>query len=97
MPVSVLKLAIKLPLPVTAFLLKPLLKDETQESSTLQSIKRGRPVETGYLNGEIVRMAEENNMEAPVNARVMEIIGEVSQSKSFLSTSDLAGRFKEFF
>jgi len=97
MPVSVLKPAIKLPLPVTAFLLKPLLKDETQESSTLQSIKRGRPVETGYLNGEIVRMAEENNMEAPVNSRVMEIIGEVSQSKNFVSTSELAGRFKEFF
>ncbi len=96
MPAPLLRGAIKLPLPISALLLKPVLKSETQESSTLQSIKRGRPVETEYINGEIVRLARENGMEAPVNARVLEVISEVSEWRDFLSAEQLAERFSEF-
>lgn len=40
--------------------------------STWQSFQRGRPLETPYLNGEIVRIAKSAGVDAPVNRRLLE-------------------------
>jgi 2-dehydropantoate 2-reductase len=48
-------------------------------SSTWQSLARGRPaVETDFLNGEIVRQAENLGLEAPLNKKLIEITGEMA-------------------
>ena len=47
----------------------PGLEDARLGSSTWQSLSRGTgSVETDYLNGEIVRIAHEHGLPAPVNA-----------------------------
>lgn len=44
--------------------------DPAARSSTLQDIDRGKPTEIDYLNGEIVHLATEAGLSAPVNAFV---------------------------
>ena len=47
----------------------PGLEDARLGSSTWQSLSRGTgSIETDYLNGEIVRIAHEHGLPAPVNA-----------------------------
>ena len=50
------------------------------QSSTWQSLARKQgSVETEYLNGEIVRLAHQYGMEAPVNAALVEITREMAE------------------
>lgn len=54
--------------------------DPAARSSTLQDIDRGRKTEIDYLNGEIVRLASENGMPAPLNAFVTENVHRLEQA-----------------
>lgn len=61
-----------LPLPVSDFLLKRTINKYGKSPllvSTLQSIKRGKNTEIDYLNGEIVRLGEKNNIMTPINKK----------------------------
>jgi 2-dehydropantoate 2-reductase len=49
-------------------------------SSTWQSRVRKRPTEIDYLNGEIVRLARENGLEAPVNGKIQELVHEAERT-----------------
>ncbi len=49
--------------------------------STWQSHARGRPLETAFLNGEVVRLAESLGRDAPINRRL------VAAASSWLSSS----------
>ena len=60
-------------------LLRPLTRllvrvDPAARSSTLQDLDRGRPTEIDALNGAIVALAESLGREAPVNARVVQVV-----------------------
>ena len=60
--------------------------------STLQSLRRGRPTEIDYLNGEIVRLAEQVHTAAPLNSRLVELVHEVERTGRFLTTDELKAR-----
>jgi 2-dehydropantoate 2-reductase len=60
--------------------------------STLQSLRRGRPTEIDYLNGEIVRLGEQIGIPAPLNARLAELVHEVERSHRFMTVDDLRRR-----
>lgn len=51
------------------------------KSSSLQSLERGLPTEISYLNGYIVKKADEHGISVPINRRVVEIVKEIEQEK----------------
>lgn len=65
------------------------LSDKPLYGSILQSIKRKRPSEIDYINGEIVNLAQENMMNAPLNERIVEIVHRVEERGAFVNKRDL--------
>ncbi len=65
------------------------LSKEPLYGSVLQSIKRGKPSEIDYINGEFVRLAEENNFSAPLNQKLAEMVHEVEKSGRFFTKEEL--------
>ncbi len=63
--------------------------------STLQSLRRGRPTEVDYLNGEIARLGQQTGKPAPINARLVELLHEVEKTGEFLSMAELRKRVEE--
>ena len=60
--------------------------NETARGSIWQSLNRERPTEIDYINGEIVTLAEKNNLEAPINKKLVELVKiaeKTSQTKSY--------------
>lgn len=57
--------------------------------SILQSIKKGRSSEIDYINGEFVRLARENKLSAPLNARLVKLVHEVEKTKRFFTKQEL--------
>jgi 2-dehydropantoate 2-reductase len=53
--------------------IQPIAGRERAGSSTRQSVARGLPVETDYLNGEIVLVAREHGVPAPINQVLCEL------------------------
>jgi 2-dehydropantoate 2-reductase len=90
-PIKTIRLIINLPLPVASRLLQFIARDTP--SSTLQSLRRGRPTEIDYLNGEIVRLGKRMNIATPYNSKVVELIREVEATHRFFSLS----RVESFF
>jgi 2-dehydropantoate 2-reductase len=62
--------------------------------STLQSLRRGRPTEIDYLNGEIVRLGEKINMPTPLNAAIVEMVHHVEQTGQFYNVSELKSHLR---
>ena len=61
--------------------------------STLQSIRRGQLTEIDYLNGAVVSEAAVHGLEAPINARIVELVHEVERTtSSFLSPAEVVER-----
>jgi len=75
-------------------MMKNLSKDPLY-GSILQSIMRGKLSEIDYINGEFVRLAEENNMSAPLNKILVEMVHQVEASKIFFSKADLIQKTNE--
>ena len=48
--------------------------DPLARSSTWEDLAAGRPTEVDYINGEVVRLARAHGMQAPVNARLVEMV-----------------------
>ena len=57
--------------------------------STLQSIRRGRPTEIDYLNGEVVRLGRQVNVPTPINLAMVELVHQVESGDRFLSTGEI--------
>ena len=57
--------------------------------STLQSLRRGRATEIDFLNGEIVSLGRDVRVPTPLNARVVELVHEVEQTRRFFDTDGL--------
>ncbi len=71
------------------------LSKEPLYGSILQSIMRGSPSEIDYLNGEFVRLAEENKMSAPLNKILVEMVHLVEKNNRFYSKGDLIEKTKQ--
>jgi len=59
------------------------LSKEPLYGSILQSIKRGKPSEIDYFNGEIVRLGREIGAEAPLNRKMVEMVHKVEDGGGF--------------
>ncbi|HLD40653.1 MAG TPA: ketopantoate reductase family protein [Candidatus Omnitrophota bacterium] len=64
--------------------------------SILQSIKRGKPSEIDYINGEFVRLAKGFGLSAPLNNKLVNLVHKVERTKKFLSLAELTEETKEF-
>jgi 2-dehydropantoate 2-reductase len=69
------------------------LSKESLDGSILQSIKRNRPSEIDYINGEIVKLAKKNNQQAPLNKKIVELVHRV-EKEGFLSEEELLVKTK---
>lgn len=72
------------------------LSKEPLYGSILQSIKRGRPSEIDYINGEFVNIAKKSNFEAALNKRLVEMVHQVEKTKKFFSREELLNNVKQF-
>ena len=78
------KITIRRPKILNSVLLKfgsRILKlNKTARSSMWQSLYRGRPTEIGYINGEIVDLAKKNDLKAPINTKLVELVKDVEKT-----------------
>ncbi len=65
--------------------------------SILQSIKRGKLSEIDYINGEFVALAKNNNLSAPLNAKLVEMVHSVEKNNKFFSKEELVNNTKRLF
>ncbi|MDO8489402.1 MAG: 2-dehydropantoate 2-reductase [Candidatus Omnitrophota bacterium] len=72
------------------------LSKEPLYGSILQSIMRGNLSEIDYINGEFVRLAQENSMQAPLNKVLVDMVHEVEKNGRFFSKEVLVQRTKDF-
>ena len=74
-PVGVFPWLLGLPTPLLRLVLKAQLRvDAEARSSMWADLVQGRKTEVDQLNGEIVRLAESINEDAPLNRRIVEIV-----------------------
>jgi len=71
------------------------LSKEPLYGSILQSIKRGKVSEIDYINGEFVRLAKENNIKAPLNEKLVDMVHKVEKTNKFFSKEDLINSTRE--
>jgi 2-dehydropantoate 2-reductase len=72
------------------------LSKEPLYGSILQSIKRGRPSEIDYINGEFIRMAKDLDTLAPLNATLVGMVHRVEKTGQFFAKQELLEKTKEF-
>jgi 2-dehydropantoate 2-reductase len=60
------------------------LSEEPLYGSILQSIKRARPSEIDYINGEITRLGEKIGVPASLNSKVVEMVHRLEKTGKFL-------------
>lgn len=76
-PVGVMPLVLRLPTPLMRLVTRAQLRVDPQaRSSMCEDLSRHRPTEVDFLNGEIVRLAEQVGADAPVNRRIIELVRE---------------------
>ncbi len=64
--------------------------------SILQSIKRKRPSEIDYINGEYVRVAKDKKLQAPLNEKLVDMVHLVERTGKFFSKHHLIAETKKF-
>lgn len=72
------------------------LSREPLYGSILQSIKRGKPSEIDYINGEFVSLAKGFGLSAPLNKKLVDLVHKVERTRKFLSLAELTEETKEF-
>lgn len=92
-PLAALSVIALSPLPLAAWIIGRAVGSGNTLSSTLQSIRRGRPTEMDYLNGEIVRLGRELGIDTPCNTGIVEAVKEVEKTGRFRAPAELAGIF----
>ena len=69
------------------------LSKEPLYGSILQSIMRGRTSEIDYINGQVLKMVGSPKDEAPLNARVVEMVHQVEQRKRYFTVEEIKENF----
>jgi len=72
------------------------LSKEPLYGSILQSILRKKTSEIDFINGEVVLMAENIQMKAPLNRRVVEMVHEVENSGRFFGVGEVKEKLSVF-
>jgi 2-dehydropantoate 2-reductase len=62
--------------------------------STLQSLRRGRPTEIDYLNGEIVRLGEKAHTPTPLNAAIVDMVHRVERTGRFWTATEIRSHLR---
>ncbi len=62
--------------------------------STLQSLRRGRPTEIDYLNGEIVRLGEKVHMRTPLNSTLVDMVHRVERTGKFWTVDEVRSNLR---
>jgi 2-dehydropantoate 2-reductase len=91
-PLSLMKIMVWIPLPISSFVLKSRIKSYSKLpvlGSTLQSIKRGKNTEIDYLNGEIVKLGKKNGIPTPANSLIVELVHQTETTGKFLTVDEL--------
>ncbi len=86
----------KMPLDQAAMIINKTLTGLSKEplyGSILQSIMRGRPSEVDYINGQVVKMAAELNVQAPLNDKIVKMVHQVEQRKKYFSVEEIKEQF----
>ncbi len=95
--VGLIQLMARLPIQLASQLLSTNIRKIESEwplmGSTLQSLRRGRPTEIDYLNGEIVRLGQQHNIPTPLNATIVDIIHQIEQTGQFLQPETIRVMF----
>ena len=61
--------------------------------STLQSLRRNRPTEIDYLNGEVVELGKKTGVPTPLNAKIVELVHQVEQTGTFFNAEEVRRKF----
>jgi 2-dehydropantoate 2-reductase len=61
--------------------------------STLQSLRRNRPTEIDYLNGEVVELGKKTGVPTPLNAKIVELVHQVEQTGTFFNVDEVRRKF----
>ncbi len=61
--------------------------------STLQSLRRKRPTEIDYLNGEVVELGKKTGVPTPLNAKIVELVHQVEQTGTFFNADEVRRKF----
>lgn len=93
LPVSAFRLTIQSPMAIASLILRLTMSSTDTVTSTLQSIRRGKPTEIDYLNGEIMAQGKKLGIPTPHNAQVVALVHEIEQTGQFYSPTDLIHRF----
>ncbi|MCD4779816.1 MAG: 2-dehydropantoate 2-reductase [Candidatus Omnitrophica bacterium] len=93
LPLTVFKLIIKSPLVIASLALRLRMSSTDTITSTLQSMRRGRPTEINYLNGEIVIQGRAVNISTPYNLKAVELVHAVERTGRFCSPLHLESQF----
>ncbi len=97
-PVGFIRLIVRLPIGVVTRMLSAMARRIDTQSpllgSTLQSIRRGRPTEIDYLNGEIVKLGQQVGVPTPLNAKVVELVHRVEETGRFFSADSIHHEMK---
>ncbi len=70
------------------------LSKEPLYGSILQSIKRGKTSEIDYINGEFVNLAKSNNLKAPLNEKLVQMVHQVEATHNFFNKEELINNTK---
>lgn len=69
------------------------LSKEPLYGSILQSILRQRKSEIDYINGQIISLAKDRNLNAPLNAQIVKLVHQIEDTAKFLSAEELLDKF----
>jgi 2-dehydropantoate 2-reductase len=61
--------------------------------STLQSLRRSRPTEIDYLNGEVVELGKKTRVPTPLNGKIVELVHQVEQTGTFFNADAVRRKF----
>lgn len=82
-PVGWMPTVLRLPTPLVRLVTRAQMKvDPKARSSMWEDLTKGRLTEVDYLNGEIVRLAERTDVDAPLNRRIVELVHEAERSRA---------------
>jgi 2-dehydropantoate 2-reductase len=73
------------------------LSKEPLYGSILQSIKRGKPSEIDYINGEFTRLAKANNLSAPLSEKLVNMVHSVEKTGKFFTKDELISETRGLF
>jgi 2-dehydropantoate 2-reductase len=97
-PVERLSQLVSMPLDESAKIFSAIMLNLSREplyGSILQSIKRKRPSEIDYINGEFVNLASSIGQKAFLNERLVRMVHDVEKSGKFLGEAELISETRE--